>query len=135
MFNRQLTATVATVHIPSFGGAWGGQWSLMENTIRVQLTDAKDSTKKRGCLTSMLGSLFCKSSSIEHCCAKMIGKNSRLICEKGRLICRKVYVKACAKKRVFLPKKSRKTLVIPKIFSIFVVQKKSITDGKVSNKI
>ena len=39
------------------------------------------------------------------------------------------------KKRVFLPKKSRKTLVIPKIFSIFVVQKKSITDGKVSNKI
>ena len=27
------------------------------------------------------------------------------------------------KKRVFLPKKSRKTLVIPKIFSIFVVQK------------
>ena len=46
MFNRQLTAIVATVHIPSFGGAWGDQWSLMENTIRVQLTDAKDSTKK-----------------------------------------------------------------------------------------
>ena len=84
--------------------------------------------KKGDCLTSMLGSLFCKSSSIDHCCAKMICKNSRLMC-------RKVYVKACAKKRVFLPKKSRKTLVIPKIFSIFVVQKKSITDGKVSNKI
>ena len=82
-----------------------------------------------------VGSPFCKSSSIEHCCAKMIGKNSRLICEKGRLICRKVYVKACAKKKSLSAEKSRKTLVIPKIFSIFVVQKKSITDGKVSNKI
>ena len=63
--------------------------------------------KKGDCLTSMLGSLFCKSSSIDHCCAKMIGKNSRLICEKGRLMCRKVYVKACAKKKSFCRKKQK----------------------------
>ena len=72
--------------------------------------------KKRGCLTSMLGSLFCKSSSIEHCCAKMIGKNSRLICEKGRLICRKVYVKACAKKKESFCRKKQKDLGYSKDF-------------------
>ena len=63
-----------------------------------------------------VGSPFCKSSSIEHCCAKMIGKNSRLICEKGRLICRKVYVKACAKKKSLSAEKKQKDLGYSKDF-------------------
>lgn len=55
---------------------------------------------------------------------------------KRQVDMRKSVCKSMRKKKKSLSaEKSRKTLVIPKIFSIFVVQKKSITDGKVSNKI
>ena len=54
---------------------------------------------------------------------------------KRQVDMQKSVCKSMRKKKSLSAEKSRKTLVIPKIFSIFVVQKQSITDGKVSNKI